>query len=125
MKQEYKIIRNISLENGIDERVVQEIVYHPLKFAKRRIEDDYDYRPIRIRYFGTFVQKEKIKKEMRNQIHKMREDLDTVEYVLHSILGHEDIITKESAAIYLTDLYSDNDIDKIKEIWDAYCEYNK
>ena len=37
--------------------VIKEIVYHPLKFAKRRMEDPTDTRPIRIRYFATFVMK--------------------------------------------------------------------
>ena len=32
---------------------------HPILFAQRKIIDDKDWRPIRIRYFGTFVPKHK------------------------------------------------------------------
>jgi len=47
----------------INERVVRHIVSHPILFAKQRMADPNDDRPIRIKYFGTFVQKKIANKE--------------------------------------------------------------
>lgn len=51
------LIRNVGLSFFKKDWVIKEIVYHPLKFAKRRMEDPKEKRPIRIRYFATFVLK--------------------------------------------------------------------
>jgi hypothetical protein len=57
MKPQDSIIKNISLLKFKDPRVIQAIVYHPLLFAKQKMVDPDDIRPVRIRYFATFVQK--------------------------------------------------------------------
>ena len=51
------LIRNVGLSFFKKDWVIKEIVYHPLRFAKRRMEDPLDDRPIRIRYFATFALK--------------------------------------------------------------------
>jgi hypothetical protein len=51
------LIHNVGLLFMKKDWVIKEIVYHPLKFAKRHMEDEVDPRPIRIRYFATFVMK--------------------------------------------------------------------
>jgi hypothetical protein len=51
------LIHNVGLSFFKKDWVVKEIAYHPLKFAKRRMEDPTDNRPIRIRYFAAFDQK--------------------------------------------------------------------
>jgi hypothetical protein len=57
------LIHNVGLSFSKKDWVVKEIVYHPLKFAKRRMEDPDDTRPIRIRYFAAFVMKKGKSKE--------------------------------------------------------------
>jgi hypothetical protein len=51
------LIHNVGLSFMKKDWVIKEIAYHPLKFAKQRMEDVDDPRPIRIRYFATFVLK--------------------------------------------------------------------
>jgi hypothetical protein len=51
------LVHNVALLFMKKDWVIKEIVYHPLKFAKNRMEDEDDPRPIRIRYFATFVMK--------------------------------------------------------------------
>jgi hypothetical protein len=57
------LIHNVGLSFFKKDWVIKEIVYHPLKFAKRRMEDPLDERPIRIRYFAAFVLKSSKTKE--------------------------------------------------------------
>jgi hypothetical protein len=56
-KWQDELIHNVGLSFFKKDWVIKEIVYHPLKFAKRRMEDPDDTRPIRIRYFAAFVMK--------------------------------------------------------------------
>lgn len=63
------LIHNIGLSFYKKDWVVKEIVYHPLKFAKERMEDLEDERPIRIRYFGSFMTK-KVKTKERVERYK-------------------------------------------------------
>jgi len=51
------LIHQVGLSFFKKDWVIKEIVYHPMKFAKRRMEDPTDDRPIRIRYFAAFVLK--------------------------------------------------------------------
>ena len=57
------LIHNVALSFMKKDWVVKEIVYHPLKFAKHRMEDPDDPRPVRIRYFATFAMKQGKTKE--------------------------------------------------------------
>ena len=49
----------------IDQRIMKDIVYSPLLFAKRTIKDNQDYISIRIPYFGMFTQKNATNKAKR------------------------------------------------------------
>jgi hypothetical protein len=57
------LIHNVGLTFFKKDWVIKEIAYHPLKFAKRRMEDPTDDRPIRIRYFAAFALKSSKTKE--------------------------------------------------------------
>jgi hypothetical protein len=61
------LIHQVGLTFFKKDWVIKEIVYHPLKFAKRRMEDPTDDRPIRIRYFAAFVLKSTKTKERVNR----------------------------------------------------------
>lgn len=111
MKEQDRIIKHISLIKFKDPRVIQTIVYHPLLFAKHKMADPDDFRPIRIRYFGVFVGKYMHNKEMfhkfsyiitalktRNNMYKIfvdpkfENDLDARRYV-HNLF---DVNNKEA-----------------------------
>jgi hypothetical protein len=57
------LIHQIGLSFFKKDWVIKEIVYHPLKFAKSRMEDPNETRPVRIRYFAAFVPKTSKTKE--------------------------------------------------------------
>ena len=50
-------IRDLAAQYKKDPRIIEAIVYSPLKFAKQVFEDPKNDRPVRIKYFGVFVQK--------------------------------------------------------------------
>lgn len=50
-------IKKLSKKTNIDSRVVKMIADYPMKFARDRMADAEDDRPIRIRYFGVFLHK--------------------------------------------------------------------
>jgi len=68
------LIHNVGLTFFKKDWVIKEIVYHPLKFAKRRMEDPEDSRPIRIRYFAAFVMKSVKNKERINKFKEVYRD---------------------------------------------------
>lgn len=57
MTREDAIIQDLSLRNSKQKWVIDAIVNHPFLFAKRRMEDPDDLRPIMIVHFGKFVPK--------------------------------------------------------------------
>jgi len=63
MKFKRELINKLSREHGVDPRVVQLVVDYPFSFARKRMADDEDDRPIRLRYLGVFVKKGKHGKE--------------------------------------------------------------
>ena len=65
MKFQDQLIKNLASRYNKDERVIKEIVYSPLKFTNRLIQSPKDNRPVRIRYFGAFVQKTKFNKSLK------------------------------------------------------------
>lgn len=58
MRFKNKLVKRLSVEYGVDPRVVRLVVDYPFLFIKRKMADDEDDRPIRLRYLGAFVQKE-------------------------------------------------------------------
>ena len=59
------VLKDISLRFYKNIRVTKAICEHPLLFAKQRIEDPNDIRPIMIMYFAKFVMKNR--KTMENK----------------------------------------------------------
>jgi hypothetical protein len=60
-----EIIKQLSQKYNKDKRVVKVICEYPFLFAKRKIEDPNDLRPIMITYFGKFVPKFSITPEVK------------------------------------------------------------
>jgi len=116
MTEQDRIIKHISLSKFKDPRIVKEVVYHPLYFAKKVMTDPDDYRPIRIRYFGVFILK---------AIHN-KTNFKLVSYIVQALRDHPNLYkifvdpvfkTTNAAIHYVLDLfYHNQDIDSIKAI---------
>ena len=76
------LIHNVGLTFFKKDWVIKEIAYHPLKFAKRRMEDQTDDRPIRIRYFAAFVLKSVKTKERVSKYKEIYRDYTKYKPVL-------------------------------------------
>lgn len=118
MREQDRIIRHISLLNFKDPRVVQQVVYHPFLFAKHRMADPDDYRPVRIRYFGAFVGKFMRNKEMYNKL----------SYIIQALKDHPELVkifvdpvfdNDYDARIYVNQLFDDNAKDAVNDIYDV------
>jgi hypothetical protein len=92
-KWQDELIHHVGLLFFKKDWVIKEICYHPLKFAKRRMEDPKDKRPIRIRYFAAFVPKEVKSKERINKFKQVFRDYPRYGPILKE-LGY-DVDTKE------------------------------
>jgi hypothetical protein len=92
------LIRNVGLSFFKKDWIIKEIVYHPLKFAKRRMEDPKESRPIRIRYFATFVLKAGKDKE---RIRKFKE-------IYRDYAKYKDIVANYGYDISTEDLFKYN-----------------
>jgi len=113
-----KIIKNISLLKYKDPRIVKEVVYHPIIFAKKIMADPDDYRPIRIRYFGAFVLKFMHNKEMFKRLSFMVSALDT-HPKLYKIFIDPSFNNSRDAIKYVNRLFEANDLTSINSIYDA------
>ena len=118
MKEQDRIIKHISLIKHKDVRVVQNIVYHPLLFAKKKMADPDEFRPIRIRYFGVFTQKWMRNKEMFKRL----------SYIITAIKNHPELIqlfedpvftNERDARLYVNRLFDENNKEGIREVYDA------
>ena len=125
-----KIIKDIAQKYNKDVRVVKEIVYSPLKFVKRKITDPIDKRPIRIRYFGVFVQKEfytKETKQMNRRVRELLKNIKEVTIVMMTMLGY--VLprngSKDSAIRIIKEAERNKDYEKINDIYNAWKEFVK
>jgi hypothetical protein len=120
------IIRDLAAKYKKDPRIIEAIVYSPLKFTKRVFEDPKDDRPIRIKYFGVFVQKPIFNKNtrMKKLLEDIRKDLPTTLIVMGSIL-HFPVSTLEGVVKIIDLAEETDDYEKVRMIWDAVTEYNK
>jgi len=62
-----EIIKQLSQKYNKDKRVIKVICEYPFLFAKRKIEDPNDIRPIMITYFGKFIPKHTVTLEVKNR----------------------------------------------------------
>ena len=92
------LIRNVGLTFFKKDWVIKEIVYHPLKFAKRRMEDPKDSRPIRIRYFATFVLK----------LGKDKERIAKFKEIYRDYIKYKDIVGEYGYDVSTEDLYKNS-----------------
>ena len=123
MKPEDKIIKELSLKHGKDPRIIRQIATFPLKFTKRIMADYNDERPIRIRYFGAFVQKDFYNKETKvsSMLEEMLDDknIESVFIIMVSVLGFPTAsIDGAKRIIQLAE--ESKDYEKIKYIWEAW-----
>ena len=58
-----RIVKLLSIKYGMDIRVVRAICHSPFKFLKAKMEDMFDWRPVRLRYFGIFGLTKKAKEK--------------------------------------------------------------
>jgi hypothetical protein len=120
------IIRDLAAKYKKDPRIIEAIVYSPLKFAKKVFENPVDDRPIRIKYFGVFVQKPIFNKNtrMKKLLEDIRKDMVITTIVMSSILEFP-ISSSEAAKKIIDSAEETDDYDKVRMIWDALQEYNK
>jgi len=121
-----RLLTKLANKYGIDKRIVKEVVYSPLKFTRDIISDDVDERPIRIRYFGAFIQKKNSNKSsrMNTMFEVLYNNIEDTFIVMVSLLGFQ-LKNKDSARKTLETARDQKDYDKIKMIYDAYKEYTK
>jgi hypothetical protein len=121
ISEQDKLIKHISLIKFKDPRVIQSIVYHPMLFAKRKMTDPDDLRPIRIRYFGVFVGKYMRNKEMFKKL----------SYTIKCIKEHPELIDifvdpkfddDREARLYICKLFDTNQKDSLCAIYDAVAK---
>jgi hypothetical protein len=107
--------------------VVKAVVYHPLLFAKRRMEDDNEDRPIRLKYFGVFLQKfVKTKEHLMQKRHEyLVKNISTVFEAVVST-GRFDHMTSEQDLIRILNYMLDNrDREGLTDFWGIYQEHIK
>ena len=121
-----QIIEEMVSKFNLDKRVLREVCYYPIRFTKRVMEDPADPRPIRIRYFGVFTQKNKFNKDkhMKDYYDKLMGDIENVTLAMVLLLGYE-LPTYESTRNVLDLAYKTKDYAKLQDIYDAWKEYIK
>jgi len=126
MDYQDKLINKLGKKYNIDPRVVKQVVYSPLKFTNRVVQDPADMRPVRIMYYCVFTQKPSKNKmsRMEGQVDILLENMDEVIIVMGAIL-HFPISTMAGAKKILIDARETKDFEKVKMIWDAWKEYTK
>ena len=118
MTEQDRIIKHISLIKFKDPRVMQQVVYHPFLFAKHRMADPDDYRPIRIRYFGAFTGKFMRNKEMYKKLSYIIQSLKDNPKLIKIFI--DPVFTDDlSARKYVNELFDANAKDSVNEIYDA------
>lgn len=111
----------------MDPRVVRAIVYHPFLFAKRRMEDDNDDRPIRIKYFGVFVQKYiKTKNFLMGKRYKIL--IDNLSEVFEAVCStgkYFEIENETDLASLLSEMKEQENNEGVAKVYSIWQEYIK
>ena len=110
----------------LDKRILREVCYYPMKFTKRIMEHPSDSRPVRIRYFGVFTQKNKHNKDthMKDYYDKLMNNIPDVTIAMVTLLGYE-LATYDSTRNVLDLALKTRDYEKIQDIYNAWKEYIK
>lgn len=126
LTQQEIIIKDLAAKYRKDKRVIERIVYSPLKFFKQVATDDVNYRPVRVRYFGVFVQKNtnnKVGRENRH-IKYIEDNIIDAAVVMATTLGFQ-IKDVASARRIITDAVETRDIEKLEMIYTALKAYKR
>jgi len=118
MKEQDKIIKHISLIKFKDPRIIQQVVYHPILFAKHVMADPDDYRPIRIRYFGAFVGKFMRNKEMHMKLSYIIQAIKSDPKLIRIFIDpsfDDDLMARK----YVNQLFDESNKDAINDIYDT------
>lgn len=117
-----KIINQLAKEYKINPFVVKAIVFSPLRFVRNVINDRYDYRPIRVRHFGTFVMKKRYLKaveEIQDMYDVMMQHIDYVYMIMVSLLGFQ-LVNTDSVRKVLKEALDSKDIEKMRLIFKEF-----
>jgi hypothetical protein len=119
-----KLIRELAKERGLDPRVVKNVVYYPIRFAKTKMENPVNNRPIRIRYLGIFTQKTILNKDYLYdlRVKSLLGNIVEVAVMMAAVLGFP-IINEESARSIITSAHEQKDYEKLQLIWDEWSYY--
>lgn len=115
-KWQDELIHTIGLLTMKEDRVVKKIVYHPLEFAKRKMIDEDDERPVRIRYFGTFVLKSKKSKERARKFSYIYKNYEIFKVIV-ATYGYE-VDTEEKYQMVLKRNFNGKKIRYVDEIYE-------
>jgi len=115
-KWQDELIHTIGLLSMKEDRVIKEIVYHPLKFAREKMVSEDDEKPIRIRYFGTFVLKSKKSKERARKFSYIYKNYETFKDIIASY-GY-DVDTEEKYQMILKHNFNGKKIRHVDEIYE-------
>jgi hypothetical protein len=128
MNIEDKRIKELSLRYGKDKRIIQSIAHFPIKFTKRVMADPSDNRPVRIRYFGAFIQKElytkATKRNDRLKAMLKPENIESVFIVMVSVMGFP-TSSIDGAINILKSAEETKDYEKIEEIYSTWLSFRK
>jgi len=93
-----------------------------MKFTNRVVQSPTDNRPVRIKYFGSFVQKSNFNKttKMEKKVNELLENIDEVALLMAGILEFITIRSAEDAKKYIETARDNVDIDKINFIYGAW-----
>lgn len=116
--------RELAKKYKKDTRVIKTITEYPFKFAKERMSDPSDDRPIRIRYFGVFTQRKLKNKDviMKYRTSALLDNIEDVTVMMATILDFV-VPTFESAKKVIEKAYEEKDYDKLHMIWEGWRDY--
>lgn len=114
------LIHNVGLTFFKKDWVAKEIVYHPLKFAKRRMEDPTDDRPVRIRYFAAFALKSSKTKERINKFKEIFRDYNKYKDIVSGISYKKDKYYDTSTEELFRKAMHHIGMDQVKKVDEIY-----
>lgn len=125
MKNEFKIRNAISKAEGLPFNLVKAITDYPFKFAKEKMTDPIEERPVRIRYFGAFTQKPIHTKNYgaNMRVHVLKEYIEETTIMMATVL-HFVVPTFDSAIRILDDALASKDYEKIDIIWNEWKKFH-
>lgn len=122
---ERRTFASIARQTGLDPRVVKHIALHPFRFLSHVMVDDTDHRPVRINFFGVFMEKKEYLKALNDLAHMRDILLDNIDYVfliMVSLLGFKLKSTADAKAL-INKAFEQSDRLKLKMIFDEFVSH--